>query len=561
MLSGGVDATHGGSTESHDVRMRVRVDAAGASGTENVDAPSPLSRHRMRAPWIRGLRRTLPEPRRRAVLPDNQAATIRENVTDFTHHSSRERWLGGYQGALVALDLLAAAIAIDIAYVIRFGLPGAGSNLGDYLAVGLSLPLAWVAVVGFNRAYAGRIVGAGPEEFQRIFKAFLHLTALVAFTSFVMHADLSRGFIVLALPLALALDLMGRYGARRVLHRRRAMGKALTSVVIIGSADSVVNLAAILRRDTYTGMHVTGACLPVEQLDDSAALLALADIDLPVLGDVDSIREVADRTRADTIAVTSSAEIGSEKLRWISWQLEGSSTHLVVSPGLIEVAGSRLHIQPVAGLPLLHVEQPEFTGVRRLLKSAMDRTIAGLALIVLSPLLLLLGTLIRATSKGPALFRQIRVGRDGDPFVMYKFRSMCDDAENRRVEIIEQNQGNGLLFKIKSDPRVTRVGRVLRKYSIDELPQLINVFNGTMSLVGPRPPLPDEVAKYGHDVRRRLLVKPGLTGLWQISGRSDLSWDEAVQLDLRYVENWTPALDLMILWKTARAVIEGSGAY
>jgi exopolysaccharide biosynthesis polyprenyl glycosylphosphotransferase len=257
-----------------------------------------------------------------------------------------------------------------------------------------------------------------------------------------------------------------------------------------------------------------------------------------------------------------SGEISSEKLRWISWQLEGTDTDLIVSPGLIEVAGTRLHIQPVAGLPILHVEEPEFSGFRRLLKGAFDRFTAAFIIVLLSPMLAACALAVRFGSRGPALFRQTRVGRDGSTFTMIKFRSMRIDAERELGALADQNvNADGLLFKIKGDPRITRVGAILRKYSLDELPQLFNVVKGEMSLVGPRPPLPAEVASYGADVRRRLLVKPGMTGMWQISGRNDLAWDESIRLDLRYVENWSFALDLMILWKTIFAVVRGSGAY
>jgi exopolysaccharide biosynthesis polyprenyl glycosylphosphotransferase len=279
-----------------------------------------------------------------------------------------------------------------------------------------------------------------------------------------------------------------------------------------------------------------------------------------VLGDVDSIVDSARRVGAHSVAVVA-GEISAEKLRWISWQLEGTDTDLIVSPGLTEVGGRRLHIQPVAGLPMLHVDEPEFTGFRRMLKAVFDRVVAGLALLVLSPVLLGIGLVVRLTSRGPALFTQTRVGRDGRTFRMVKFRSMCVDAEAKLDDLAEQNESAGVLFKIREDPRVTPVGRVLRRFSIDELPQLINVVTGSMSLVGPRPPLPDEVSRYGDDVRRRLLVQPGLTGLWQISGRSDLSWEESVRLDLRYVENWSLALDMVVLWKTVRAVFRAEGAY
>ena len=232
-----------------------------------------------------------------------------------------------------------------------------------------------------------------------------------------------------------------------------------------------------------------------------------------------------------------------------------------MAPRLTDIAAPRIHVRPVAGLPMMHVGEPEFSGSRRVLKGALERIIAAVALMVWGPVLLLIAFAVRLDTPGPALFKQRRVGSHGREFTIFKFRTMHVDAENRIQEISRLNESDGLLFKIREDPRVTRVGRILRRWSIDEAPQLINVLFGTMSLVGPRPPLPSEAAQYTPDIARRLLVKPGLTGLWQISGRSDLSWEEAVRLDLYYVENWSPALDLSILWKTTFAVVASRGAY
>jgi exopolysaccharide biosynthesis polyprenyl glycosylphosphotransferase len=233
----------------------------------------------------------------------------------------------------------------------------------------------------------------------------------------------------------------------------------------------------------------------------------------------------------------------------------------VVATSLLDVAGPRTSIRPVDGLPMLHVEPAELTGGRRLAKGAFDRILATLALIAVAPLLLGLAALVRLTSKGPAMFTQTRVGKDGREFTIYKFRTMYTDAEERLAELAAQNEHDGLLFKIRNDPRVTPVGRVLRRFSLDELPQLLNVFLGQMSLVGPRPPLPSEVAQYPEDLLRRLAVKPGITGLWQVSGRSNLSWEDTVRLDLRYVENWSLTFDLVILLRTATAIVRASGAY
>jgi exopolysaccharide biosynthesis polyprenyl glycosylphosphotransferase len=493
-------------------------------------------------------------------------AEFRPPVRSTDEASARPEvsWLRRYQTRVIATDLLAGAIAGFVAYLFRFMAlsdQGTGGGSSAYLIYSPLLPLLWLIVVAANRAYEGHVVGVGPAEFQRVFRAFLYLTVLVSLVAYATKTDLARGFVVVALPLTLVLTLLGRYAARKALHRRRARGSSASAVIVVGGPKSVVELASRLRADVYAGMQVAGACLPIELCDDPESLQILADHNVALLGDLDSIRDTVALANADMVAVTSSQEIGADRLRWISWQLEDTTTDLVVSPGLVEVAGSRLHIRPILGLPLLHVEQPRFTGVHRLLKDGLDRTIAALALLFLAPAMIVIGLLVRFTSEGPALFKQVRVGRDGRLFTMVKFRSMCVDAERRLVEVTDLDDGNGMLFKVREDPRVTRVGRFLRKYSLDEVPQLFNILTGSMSLVGPRPPLPTEVEKYQDHVRRRLLVKPGITGLWQVSGRSDLSWDESVQLDLRYVENWSPVVDLMILWKTARAVVHGSGAY
>jgi exopolysaccharide biosynthesis polyprenyl glycosylphosphotransferase len=264
---------------------------------------------------------------------------------------------------------------------------------------------------------------------------------------------------------------------------------------------------------------------------------------------------------ADTVAVLSSSELDGVALRRIAWGLEKTGTALCVAPALLDVAGPRTTIRPTAGLTLLHVDHPELSGPRQAIKGLFDRIMAGAALVMLAPLFCVLAVAIRVSDAGPVLFVQTRVGKDGRPFKMYKFRTMVVDAEKRLAELRARNEFDGVLFKMRNDPRVTAVGMRLRKWSLDELPQLINVFRGEMSLVGPRPALPDETALYADHVRRRLVVKPGLTGMWQVNGRSDLSWEETVRLDLRYVENWSFALDLQILWKTVSVMLRGSGAY
>jgi exopolysaccharide biosynthesis polyprenyl glycosylphosphotransferase len=282
---------------------------------------------------------------------------------------------------------------------------------------------------------------------------------------------------------------------------------------------------------------------------------------LPVLGDFSSVAKVVDQVRADCVAVLACPEINGTALRRLAWELEEDAVDLIVAPALIDVAGPRTSIRPIAGLPLLHVEHPRLGGARHVVKSLYDRILAGLLLALSQPFLAAIALAIRIDSAGPALFRQTRVGKNGVAFTVYKFRTMVQGAERQKAGLLKQNESDGTLFKIKNDPRITQIGAWLRRWSVDELPQLINVLRGEMSLVGPRPPLPQEVAQYAGDTLRRLVVKPGMTGMWQVSGRSDLSWEESVQLDLRYVENWSLLLDLQILWKTWNAVVFGKGAY
>jgi exopolysaccharide biosynthesis polyprenyl glycosylphosphotransferase len=231
-----------------------------------------------------------------------------------------------------------------------------------------------------------------------------------------------------------------------------------------------------------------------------------------------------------------------------------------VAPQLTDIAGPRVHIRPVEGLPLLYVEEPTLSGVAWLFKNLLDRVVAAVGLVLLAPVLVAVGVAIKLTDPGPVFFRQSRVGREGKIFRVWKYRTMYVDAEERRATLVDQNESDGLLFKIKNDPRITPLGRFLRLSSLDELPQLINVLLGEMSLVGPRP-LPAEDGDYLGDVRRRLLVRPGITGLWQVSGRSSLSWDDAVRLDLYYVDNWSLTFDLTIMWKTIGVVLRSKGAY
>jgi exopolysaccharide biosynthesis polyprenyl glycosylphosphotransferase len=469
-------------------------------------------------------------------------------------------WTVWYVRCALGVDFLSVLAAGLIAFRLRF--PGAPNVYSSpYIAATVSLPFLWLMALAMCQAYEPRLFGVGSEEFRRVLQAGFTFTATVAILAYATKTEVARGYVVVALPLATVLNLFWRFLLRKRLHRLRTAGTCIRHVVAVGHRGAVSDLIRQLRRERYHGMEVVGVCLPEEFCTGAAAIHDVENV--PVMGDFAEAALVVDSTGADTVAVLACPEMDGVALRRLAWQLEKNDTDLVVAPALMDVAGPRTSIRPVAGLPLLHVEHPELSGGRQLVKSLFDRAAALFALLLLGPLFGAIAVAIRMSSKGPALFRQTRVGRDGVEFTVLKFRTMVPDAEARKAGLVAQNEHDhdGVLFKIRCDPRITRVGAWLRRYSIDELPQLINVLRGDMSLVGPRPPLPDEVAKYGDDVRRRLVVKPGMTGLWQVSGRADLSWEESVRLDLRYVENWSLMLDLQILWKTWSAVARGSGAY
>ena len=427
-----------------------------------------------------------------------------------------------------------------------------------YLVLSLVIPFVWVLAIFAQRGYERRFLGVGPEEYRRVADAGLMLFTVLAVSSYAVRGELARGFVFVAVPLTVLSSLVVRNRLRHRLWSLRQRGRGLQRVLVVGRADAAVALIEKLDHEPQHGLVPVGACVPPA---GTSGLSVSHVYDVPVVGDPGRVLEAVDQTRAHVVAVVSHPDLSGHALRRLSWALEERDVELIVSPGIIEVAGPRLSIRPIAGLSLLHLERPAAGGGRLLGKTAFDLLLGTVALLVAAPLMLLVALAIRLTSRGPALFRQTRVGVDGREFEMLKFRSMVVDAEARREDLLGLSDGNGVLFKMRDDPRVTRVGRVIRRFSIDELPQLINVVKGEMSLVGPRPPLPEEVAGYSEDATRRLKVRPGVTGLWQVSGRSDLSWEESLRLDLRYTDNWSLTLDMQILWRTFRAIMRGSGAY
>ncbi|MFI6356128.1 sugar transferase [Streptomyces sp. NPDC050743] len=459
----------------------------------------------------------------------------------------RRRWERKYRLTLLVADGLAAVAA---ALVIH----------GAYgrWAVALVLPPAWIVVMLAHRSYDRSALGLGTEEYLRVLRGAVALPALaaLAYGLFTHDEHLLHDMIMSAVP-AVAIALPVRYTLRRRLHRLWARGRDRSTTLLVGPSPVITELVAVLRRGGVQELQIAGVCL-----SDPRNAVEIGKLGFPVLGGVGDMNDVIRALGITTVVMLPAPEWDAAVLRRMAWTAAAQGVEFLLAPVLADVSASRLAVRPTNGVPLLRIQAPNLSRMSRLPKELLDRTLAAALLLFLALPMLLIALIVRLDSSGPALFRQQRVGRYGDHFTMLKFRTMRADSEALRADLEHLNQNSdGLLFKVKEDPRITRVGSFLRRSSFDELPQLLNVVKGHMSLVGPRPPLPEEVEEYTPDIKRRLLVKPGLTGLWQVSGRSDLPWEEAVRLDLGYVDNWSMGLDVSILVRTGSAVVRGTGAY
>ena len=473
-------------------------------------------------------------------------------------------WSFHYLLVLAAVDALIGGIA--------GGVPALMSDtLYFYQAVPLICLIGllfWPAAIALSRGYRRARIDVGSSEFRAV---------MLGGTLLIMAAALPAGFLtvpnklghsqvpgspllflkvaVVAAPIAIFLSLSARLFARKFLHRLQKKGRNTRHVIVAGSFAAVQQLTDRIQREPHSGIKVIGYCLPSKELPK-----AVAD-GIPVLGSLHQVANVARSVGCDAVAVTSDDATRYNYLRQLAWSLEGAEVDLLVDPGIEEVAGPRLHIRPGTGFSLVEVKEPIFSGWQRLIKRVGEIVLTSVGLIAAAPVMLAIAVAVKLQDRGPVIFRQARVGRGGEPFTMLKFRSMVVDADARKSDLLALNEGHGALFKLRDDPRITRLGKFLRDFSLDELPQLFNVLRGSMSLVGPRPHLAHEVAQMPLEANRRSLVSPGLTGLWQVSGRSDLQEEDAIKLDLRYVENWSLALDLQILWRTASAVLARRGAH
>jgi exopolysaccharide biosynthesis polyprenyl glycosylphosphotransferase len=472
-------------------------------------------------------------------------------------------WRWKYARRLAVIDAAVVIWAVAGAFIVRFGIgrsPSSPAEDAAYFWLSILLVIVWWSMLGAWSSRDSRVLGTGSEEYKRVFAASLWLFGLIAIVSYVFRIDTARGYVGFALPVGLFGLLLARWLVRQHLGVDRQGGLSMSKVLIVGGPGAVSHLASSLQRSRDAGYLPIAAFMP----GSSSMSLSEHNSGLPVLGTgttAASVLGAIEQCGADAVAISAGVQLHPQVLRQIGWELASRNVGLIMAPALTDIAGPRIHTQQVAGLPLIHVTTPTLEAGQRVAKRLFDIFVSSVLIVLTAPLMIIVAIVVRLDSPGPILFRQERVGIRGALFEMLKFRSMVIDAESRLSELAHENQASGVLFKIKNDPRITRVGRVIRKYSLDELPQFFNILGGSMSLVGPRPPLPREVEAYEEDVRRRLLVKPGLTGLWQVSGRSNLSWQDSVRLDLYYVENWSLATDFIIILKTVRAVFRGSGAY
>lgn len=458
------------------------------------------------------------------------------------------KWRQKYTRILVLGDVTSLVVMSVIVLL-------SSSNLGTTnILFAVASVSVWSGYLALARTRAQQHIGVGAKEYKRVIDSSAFAMGTMGLVALVFDLNGVREQLLVTFPSGLFVLLVGRWTLRRWLWSKSTAGYALSQVVVVGQGKDVGYVVRQLEKNAGPAYKICALLLDEEgteqRFEDS----------VPTLWGLENLEQTVRMVGADSVIVAGALRGGTDALKDLSWRLEKTRTNVIVVSSLTNVAGPRISMRPVDGLPLMHVEVPSFAGGHHVVKRIIDVVLASVALILLGPVFLVIGLMVRRDG-GPAFFSQERVGRDGQSFRMYKFRSMIVNAEAELEKLKQQNEGSGLLFKMKHDPRITRVGGFIRKYSLDELPQIYNVLRGDMSLVGPRPPLPSEVACYEGHTGRRLFIKPGLTGLWQVNGRSDLDWEESVRLDLYYVENWSLTGDIMIMWRTFKVMLQPSGAY
>lgn len=463
------------------------------------------------------------------------------------------QWYPRFRTLLVGGDALVVALVVTLTYLVRFGVTDPMSY-GGSLVEAAAVAVVWLCALSLTGSRESSVLAAGPEEYRRVMASNFYAFGAIAIGSYLLHAEISRFWFLMALPLGTFVLLAFRWIARGRLSASRQQGRNMAPAIIVGSPDRVDRAARELNRRREYGLVPSAACLigtdRTHTLHEPTPLPRVAMKQIPQLA-----------ANGDYSSVVVAGGLTPDQLRDLAWSLERSEASMVLFSEIADAAGPRLTSQEVAGLDLVHVKPPHFTGWELYAKRAFDVVFSALVLVLLSPVFLAIAIAIHRDNPGPIIFRQQRIGLNGRPFTIHKFRSMSVDAESKLVLLRERSMSDGPLFKMNDDPRTTRVGRVLRKYSLDELPQFWTVLRGSMSVVGPRPHLEKELDEFPDEGLRRLLIKPGITGLWQVSGRSDLKLEDSVKLDLRYVRSWSLLGDVAIIMKTVLAVVKPRGAY
>lgn len=502
-----------------------------------------------------------------ASTPDPAAGSVKNllEVATATEHLGR-RWQESYRTRLLVVDTVVVVGAVALGQFGRFGLFATAEDattvtLTRLTALSLILALCWLVALSLVDSRDVSLVGVGSEEYRRVVSATAGVFGAVAIVSLLLQEQISRGYLIIALPVGLVGLVLGRHLLRRNLIKRRNRGEFITRVVVLGSVDSVDVLCTHLGRSTPAGYSVAAACIPGFHGDLGEHIDTVAG-SVPVLGDQDSVELALRMTGADALAVAAVEQLGHEKMRRLAWRLDSLGVDMIVMPGMTDIAGPRLKLRPIDNLPLFHIARQRHDGPRKHSKRLFDLVFGTMATIAGAPIMLAVALAIKLDDGGPVFFRQVRVGHQGRLFRIVKFRTMSVDAEAKKADERAASEPEAkVFFKSAADSRITRVGKFLRSTSLDEIPQIFNVLAGSMSVVGPRPLVPGEGESVEHFVQRRALVNPGMTGLWQVSGRSDVSDDERIRLDHSYVDNWSVVQDLVIVWRTVRAVLKRDGAY
>jgi len=474
----------------------------------------------------------------------------------------RKSWQRAFAVRLFTSDVIVVVATVFASQFIWFGfdtVPVATETPVDlsagYTLVSLVLIVSWMLMLDAFATRDHKVIGSGTLEYKRVADATIRLFGLFAIVAFLFKIELARGYFLTALPFGMLLLIATRWRWRQWLRARQARGLYVSRALLLGERLKSAHVAATITRTAGSGLQLVGA------LTREGTVRKGPVHGVPIVGDYGDLLTALDETNADTVILTGADEISPEDMRRVGWELEARDVELIVAPALTDVAGPRIHSRPVAGLPLIHVSYPQFEGAKRVTKRTFDIVGSALLILLASPGLIWVAIAVKKSSPGNIVYKQDRIGRHGATFGMYKFRSMVQDADDQLESLLDaQGTSDTPLFKVTNDPRITPVGKILRKYSIDELPQLFNVLFGEMSLVGPRPQRAAEVALYDDAAHRRLIMKPGMSGLWQVSGRSNLSWEDSIRLDLYYVENWSLTADILILWRTVRAVVTPDGA-